>query len=87
MTRSMIAPSSISVAIHYLRSQGEVVEPSGLGLWRVNGEIQSADQMVAYADDLRAFDCLQPCGVEARRPVSKGRLMGGNELTQRCVIC
>lgn len=52
----MIQHWSISRAVHYLRSQGEVVEPSGLGMWCVNGEIQTVDELVAYASDLRAVD-------------------------------
>lgn len=48
----------LSRAVDYLRRSGERVvrlaRPAGIGLgWAVNGEPQSADEIISYADELR----------------------------------
>jgi hypothetical protein len=49
-------------AIYYLKLQSEQVEPTGLGLWRVSGAIQTTDEVIAYANELRKIDHLPPLG-------------------------
>lgn len=43
---------SLTVAIRILTRAGEVVVPTGLGCYRVNGEVMQPAQIIAYAQDL-----------------------------------
>lgn len=55
----MIDREIVEAAAHYLRlREGEHIEPSGLGLWSVNGVHQSAGELVDYANDLRRIEHL-----------------------------
>ncbi len=65
-------PLIIAAAVAYLRRQAETVEPAGLGLWRVNGDLQTSGDLVAYANDLRRLDALSPF-----RPPSPGSCQYG----------
>jgi len=43
---------TILEAVAVLRRSGETVEPTGLGLYRVNGEIQRPNEVIEYAKEL-----------------------------------
>lgn len=64
----MMADLTLCEAVHYLRLQGEQVEETGLFLWRVGDVVQSAAEVIAYADDLRRID----------NPSLSGSKPGGN---------
>jgi hypothetical protein len=46
----------INRAIYYLRREGEIVNSTGLGLYRVNGSVVSAHDVIDFADELRIAD-------------------------------
>jgi hypothetical protein len=66
MTTGSITPVSraesqlVICAVRYLRNTGEQVEATGLGLYRINGSVCQARELVAYAEELRSWDYYQP---------------------------
>lgn len=50
----------LRLSARYLARDGEQVKPLADGRWTVNGEIQSAHEVVAYAHDLRVAEKQAP---------------------------
>lgn len=50
----------LRLSARYLQRDGEQVRPHGDGRWMVNGEVQSAGEVVAYAHELRIAEKQPP---------------------------